>query len=97
MLIYLCSLQDPKSLKPLKVLVAVQICAINSNKLIHVHALVFLCFFKIYVLASENPLSEFFAAFKIQAPLKQFRPQVYKNLAQSNVFPNNRLGLPEDA
>lgn len=30
------------------------------------------------------------------APLKQFRPQVYKNLAQSNVFPNNRLGLPEE-
>jgi hypothetical protein len=29
-------------------------------------------------------------------PLKQFRPAVYKNLTQSNIFPNNRLGLPED-
>ena len=31
-----------------------------------------------------------------QEPLKQFRPAVYKNLTQSNIFPNNRLGLPED-
>merc|ERR1712048_1280751 len=30
------------------------------------------------------------------APLKQFRPEVYKNLAASNVFPNTRLGLPEE-
>merc|ERR1712060_776563 len=32
------------------------------------------------------------------APMKQFRPEVYKNLASSNVFPNTRLGLaPEFA
>jgi len=30
------------------------------------------------------------------APLKQFKPDVYKNLASSNVFPNTRLGLPEE-
>merc|ERR1712113_910057 len=30
------------------------------------------------------------------APLKQFRPEVYKNLSQGNVFPNTRLGLPEE-
>merc|ERR1719221_1603618 len=30
------------------------------------------------------------------APMKQFKPEVYKNLAASNVFPNTRLGLPEE-
>jgi len=30
------------------------------------------------------------------APMKQFNPKVYKNLAMSNVFPNTRLGLPEE-
>ncbi|CAK9066190.1 unnamed protein product [Durusdinium trenchii] len=30
------------------------------------------------------------------APLKQFRPEVYKNLAQSPIFPNTRLGAPEE-
>eukprot|EP00435_Cladocopium_sp_Y103_P051525 s1800_g16.t1 len=35
----------------------------------------------------ETPMTE---------PLKQFRPAVYKNLTESNIFPNNRLGLPED-
>mmetsp|Transcript_37791 Transcript_37791/g.70511 ORF Transcript_37791/g.70511 Transcript_37791/m.70511 type:complete len:265 (-) Transcript_37791:98-892(-) len=30
------------------------------------------------------------------APLKQFRPAVYKNLAESAVFPNTRLGLPDE-
>merc|ERR1712110_22172 len=30
------------------------------------------------------------------APLKQFKPEVYKNLAKSNVFPLNRLGLPQE-
>jgi len=35
----------------------------------------------------ETPMTE---------PLKQFRPAVYKNLTQSNIFPNNRLGLPEE-
>lgn len=30
------------------------------------------------------------------APMKQFKPDVYKNLAGSNVFPNTRLGLPEE-
>merc|ERR1739845_61964 len=30
------------------------------------------------------------------APIKQFKPKVYKNLASSNVFPNTRLGLPHE-
>jgi len=30
------------------------------------------------------------------APLKQFRPEVYKNLSQGNVFPNTRLGQAEE-
>jgi len=30
------------------------------------------------------------------APLKQFKPDVYKNLAGSNVFPNTRLGQAEE-
>merc|ERR1712176_1088685 len=30
------------------------------------------------------------------APLKQFKPDVYKNLAGSNVFPNTRLGQPHE-
>merc|ERR1712137_803826 len=30
------------------------------------------------------------------APMKQFKPDVYKNLFASNIFPNTRLGLPEE-
>merc|ERR1712113_1141668 len=30
------------------------------------------------------------------APLKAFRPKVYKNLVESNVFPNSRLGQADE-
>merc|ERR1712232_208623 len=30
------------------------------------------------------------------APMKQFKPEVYKSLFASNIFPNTRLGLPEE-